>query len=94
MGSSFASPLREVWFILLRGVEARFGEQMLCQHSTPKSWDSGSINNRAGVPLFFSDNSWLTRNLILDLLQPGMPSPFARPVSVWPQAGGDVKIIW
>lgn len=68
---------------------------MAAQHnSTPKSWYSGSINDRAGMPLFFSGNSWLARNLILDLLQRGMPSPFAQPISVWPQVGDDVKIIW
>lgn len=51
---------------------------------------------RAGLwSLCFSDNSGLTKNRLLNLLQPGMASPYPeQPASVRPQAGADGKIVW
>lgn len=90
-----------------QAAENKFGVQMPWQHGLDGS-AAQRHSHIAGIQalhqaaltaglrcLYFSDNSWLTENQIFNQLQPGMASPCAeRPVSAWPQAGADVKIVW
>lgn len=85
--------------------ETKLGVQMLQQ----RGWDGSAARGhshvegvralrqaalRAGLwRLCFSDNAGLTKNRPLNLLQPGMASPYPeRPVSA--RSGADGKIVW
>lgn len=90
MQAAASPPLLEGFGPFCQAAETKFGEQMSRQHGLDGSaahrhshvagvWALHQAVLTAGLwCLYFRDNSWLTRNQILNLLQPGMAGPYAE----------------